>query len=176
MVLSSYCSSIPGSHGIRRSCWATECFQGVVVPTACPSVVSWVNTAREGHACANPFDHEEIELRGTFESPSGRVVRLHGFHDGDGRGGQLGGNRENTRPFWANKKVPKEPRGVNRANQQSQNEGVSACEEGHTGPYAKDVAKDRDTWWRVRWGRGKGGLSAQELNRNTSGLGGNQAV
>ena len=42
--------------------------------------------------------------------------------------------RNNTRPFGANKKVPKRQRGGNRANQRSQNEGVSACEKGLAGP------------------------------------------
>jgi hypothetical protein len=40
-----------------------------------------------------------------------------------------------------------------------------------TGPYAKDVAKDWDTLWRMGWGRAKGGLSAQERYRNTSASG-----
>ncbi|MEE8301276.1 MAG: extracellular solute-binding protein, partial [Candidatus Tectomicrobia bacterium] len=70
--------------------------------------------------------------------------------------GLLGVNRKNKRAFWASGKVPKKQRGVNRANQRSQNEGVSACEKGLTGPCAKDVAKDWDTLWRFRWVRAKG--------------------
>jgi len=65
------------------------------------------------------------------------------------------GNRKNKLAFWASRKVPKKPRGVNRANQQSQNERVSACEKGLTGPCAKDVAKDLDPWWRLGLGKAK---------------------
>ena len=36
-------------------------------------------------------------------------------------------------PFWASRKAPKKQRGINRTNQRSQNEGVSACEKGLTG-------------------------------------------
>jgi hypothetical protein len=39
---------------------------------------------------SNPFDFNVIDLRATFTSPSGRRVDFFGFHDGDGRGGQVG--------------------------------------------------------------------------------------
>ena len=52
----------------------------------------------------------------------------------------LVGDRKNIRPFGANKKVAKEPRGDNYANQRFKNGGVPACEEVLTGPCAEDVA------------------------------------
>jgi hypothetical protein len=39
---------------------------------------------------ANPFDFNEIELRATFTSPTGRLINFFGFYDGDGNGGQTG--------------------------------------------------------------------------------------
>ena len=72
------------------------------------------------------------------------------------------GNRNCKGPFGVKRKVPKEPRGVNRANQRSENEGVSACEKGLTGPFAKDVAKECDTLWRVGWGRGPRGVGGSQ--------------
>ena len=75
-------------------------------------------------------------------------------------------NRKFKRPFWSTQKVPKEQRGVNRANQRSEN-GGAACGEGLTGPYAKDFANAWDTFWRIG-GEGQGGVSAQGVNRMES--------
>ena len=49
-----------------------------------------------------------------------------------------------------NRTVAKEQGGVNNKI------GDAACEEGLTGPYAKDVAKECDTVWRLRWVQAKG--------------------
>lgn len=42
------------------------------------------------NAYANPFDFNEIELRSSFTSPSGKNYLFFGFYDGDGQGGQTG--------------------------------------------------------------------------------------
>ncbi len=68
-----------------------------------------------------------------------------------------------------NRTVAKEQGGVNNKI------GDAACEEGLTGPYAKDVAKDCDTVWRFSWVQAKG-MAAQGLTRMESGLGWDQAV
>ena len=38
----------------------------------------------------NPFDFNLVELRGTFTAPSKKQVKIFGFFDGDGDGGQTG--------------------------------------------------------------------------------------
>ena len=86
------------------------------------------------------------------------------------------GNRKIKGPFGGRRKVAKEPRGVNHANQRFENEGVSACEKGLSGPCAKDVAKDWDRLWPIGGGEGQGGLAAQGVNRMESGQGWDQAV
>ncbi len=53
--------------------------------------------------------------------------------------------------------------------------GSVVCFEGITGPYAKDVANERDTFWHIG-GEGQGGLLAQRVNRMESALGWDEAV
>lgn len=50
----------------------------------------------------NRFDFSEIELRGVYTSPSGKVYNHIGYHAGNGYGGQLG-------EIWKIKFMPTEP-------------------------------------------------------------------
>ena len=61
-----------------------------------------------------------LSLALAFEVASGAGA-IAGLYGGEG-------NRKNKRPFWANKKVPKEQRGVNYANHRFQNGGSGEYE------------------------------------------------
>jgi chitodextrinase len=50
----------------------------------------WERAVENGKSYGNPYDFRQIELRATFEAPSGRTYDWFGFHDGNGSGGDNG--------------------------------------------------------------------------------------
>lgn len=59
-----------------------------IASTDVPRWGRFETVVHNGRSYGNPFT--DVVLNATFTSPSGRQVAFFGFHDGDGRGGQLG--------------------------------------------------------------------------------------
>jgi hypothetical protein len=67
------------------------CAAGLSLPAdGTPLYGVWETAVTNTRAYTNRFDCREIELRARFVSPSARTTDFHGFHDGDGSGGQTG--------------------------------------------------------------------------------------
>ena len=59
-----------------------------------PLYAIWEHSVTNDKSYSNPFDYSEIELRGTFTSPSGEQTEFFGYYDGNGSGGQSGNTWE----------------------------------------------------------------------------------
>ena len=63
---------------------------GIFYTDDVPLYAVWQKSVTNSRGYSNPFDFNEVELQGSFTSPSGKETEFFGFYDGDGEGGQDG--------------------------------------------------------------------------------------